>query len=169
MKRYSVEQWQVAPEQIPFIWSGKRYLLARLGFQVVVLAAFAVTVYNGRPLVHPLTSVGAGMMLAGFIVRRWAMRQLGERFRGFEVRREDSGLETRGPYAIIRHPGYLGLALMDLGLPLLLGVPMALAAAVIPIAIIIERITLEEQLLARTYREYAAYCATRKRLMPGIW
>ena len=57
---------------------------------------------------------------------------LGERFRGFETRRETAGLETSGPYAYVRHPGYLALMLTDLGAPLVLGVPLMAIAWIVP-------------------------------------
>ena len=159
----------VPPEQIPFIMAGKKYLLLRLLLQLFVVALFVVRLRARAPLVTPLSIAGALLMLAGFTIRRWSMSIMGERFRGYEVRREHAGLETRGPYRVIRHPGYLGLILMDAGLPLLVGVPWALIAVVVLIALVVQRIGLEEQLLARAYPEYADFAATRKRLVPGLW
>jgi protein-S-isoprenylcysteine O-methyltransferase Ste14 len=94
---------------------------------------------------------------------------MGARFRGYEVRREDNGLATRGPYGVVRHPGYLGLMLMDIGLPLLLNVPWGVVLSAGLVAFVVHRILLEEQLLLRTYDDYATYASPRKRLLPGVW
>jgi protein-S-isoprenylcysteine O-methyltransferase Ste14 len=115
------------------------------------------------------TITGATLMAIGFILRRWAMRVMGARFRGYEVRREENGLATNGPYEFVRHPGYLGLVLMDVGLPLLLGVTWGLLLSAALVGLIVHRIRLEEQLLLRTYDDYAAYASARRRVLPGVW
>lgn len=160
---------EVSAEQLPFIMVGKRYLLARLLFQIAAIVAFVVRMRGGGPIVAPLSIAGTIVLAAGFAIRRWSMSTLGQRFRGFEVRREAAGLETRGPYAMIRHPGYLGLVLMDAGLPLLVGVPWLLLVNLVLVALVLQRIKLEEGLLAGAYPEYTGFAATRKRLVPGIW
>jgi hypothetical protein len=94
--------------------------------QIVLVAAFIVRLRAGQPFLTRVPITGATFFATGFILRRWAMRTMGARFRGYEVRRDDNGLATKGPYAVVRHPGYLGLMLMDVGLPLLLNLPRGL-------------------------------------------
>jgi protein-S-isoprenylcysteine O-methyltransferase Ste14 len=75
-----------------------------------------------------------------------------------------------GPYRWIRHPGYLGLALWPLALPLLLGSPRAFAPAAAAAAWVVLRTALEDSVLQRElpgYREYAA--RVRRRLLPRVW
>lgn len=158
-----------SPEQLPFILAGKWYLLARLVLQIVLAVIFIVRVRAGVPLVSAVSVAGALLCATGFAIRRWAMRVMGERFRGYEVRREARGLETRGPYALVRHPGYLGLGLMDVALPLLFNIPWGVVLSLVLVALIVRRIRLEEALLANTYAEYRDFRATRKRLIPGVW
>jgi protein-S-isoprenylcysteine O-methyltransferase Ste14 len=159
----------VAPEQLPYVFSGKYYLLARLLFQLVLLVAFAIRVASGSPVATPPAAVGALLTIGGFFFRRWARKVLGERFRGFEVRREERGLERRGPYALVRHPGYLGLMLMDVGLPLMLNLPPGLLLSAMLVALVVRRIAIEDRLLAETYADYASYASSHRRLIPGIW
>jgi len=163
-------QWASVPaEQMPFVFSGKRYLLARLVIQIVLAAGFILRVREGQPVVTVVSLAGAALVAIGFILRRWSMRTMGERFRGFDVRREPNGLATSGPYAFVRHPGYLGLMLMDVGLPLVFGVTWGLLLSAALVGLVVHRILLEEHLLRRTYDDYAAYASARKRVLPGVW
>jgi protein-S-isoprenylcysteine O-methyltransferase Ste14 len=77
---------------------------------------------------------------------------------------------TGGPYARIRHPGYLGMLVSILGTVALLGSWWALVA-VAPYALtLVTRTILEDRMLQEQlpgYREYAA--RVRRRLVPGIW
>ncbi len=77
---------------------------------------------------------------------------------------------TRGPYAIVRHPMYVGVVLMYLSIPTALGSFWALVFFAPLVPIIVFRILNEEKVLLRELKGYAKY--TRKvkyRLIPGIW
>lgn len=75
-----------------------------------------------------------------------------------------------GAYAFIRHPGYVGLLLLDLGLPLMLGSWVALAAAVPFIVATIFHTYWDDLILRRELPGYAAYArATPYRILPYIW
>ena len=161
---------QPPSHQLPFILAGKTYLLARIGCQMVVLVWFARIASSITFDVGALTTIGAALMVSGVVLRVWSMATLGERFRGFEVKREPQGLETSGPYATVRHPAYLALTMIDLGVPLLLAVPRLIVLAAIPTALLVRRIQLEERLLAVAYPDsYPAYAARTWRLIPGVY
>lgn len=165
MRTLSRADWaHVPPEQLRFIMAGKSYLLARSIYQLGALVWFAFNWRAGAAVFTGVNAAGVLLIMAGYALRRWARVILGERFRGWEVRREERGLEDGGPYRYFRHPGYIGLALMDLGWPLALGVPAALLLW-FPLAWLMwRRVVAEEQLLRQAYpREYPAYAATRSR------
>jgi len=77
---------------------------------------------------------------------------------------------TTGPYAVVRHPMYVGILLIYFFTPLALGswwalIPIALSVLVFPF-----RIRNEESVLLRElagFREYSR--KVRFRLIPGIW
>jgi protein-S-isoprenylcysteine O-methyltransferase Ste14 len=155
--------------QFAFIMTGKWYLLARMIYQVVVLAVFAWRAATRGVAASVWNAVGLALMIAGIALRAWSMATLGERFRSFEVRRDDRGLETGGPYAIVRHPGYLALAMFDVAMPLVLSVPRMAALVIVPVAIMLRRIWHEDELLAAMYPDHAEYAARRRRIVPWMY
>jgi protein-S-isoprenylcysteine O-methyltransferase Ste14 len=75
-----------------------------------------------------------------------------------------------GPYSIVRHPGYLGLAL---GMPfsgLALGSFLAAGIGLGLSALIIRRVVFEDAFLRRSLEGYADYAArVQHRLVPRVW
>ena len=75
-----------------------------------------------------------------------------------------------GPYAHVRHPGYVGMLLLVATLPLALGSWWAFVPGSVIVAFGFRRLVVEDRFLAAHlpgYREYAA--RVRYRLLPGIW
>ncbi len=101
----------------------------------------------------------------------WAMRS--NPFFSSTVRiQEERGHQvvSAGPYRLVRHPGYLGVAIHDLAMPLVFGslwayIPVALLLIIIVIRTALEDRTLQAELPG--YREYAQ--TVRYRLLPGVW
>ncbi len=75
-----------------------------------------------------------------------------------------------GPYAIVRHPGYLGLFGWLLGTPLMLGSGWSFAPAVIALVGVVIRTAFEDRTLRDELDGYAEYTVkVRFRLLPGVW
>jgi len=75
-----------------------------------------------------------------------------------------------GPYRMVRHPMYAGIAVLILGMPIGLGSVVALAAAGIMILLLVIRLLDEEKMLRLDLPGYAEYCArVRWRLAPGVF
>lgn len=76
----------------------------------------------------------------------------------------------RGPYRLIRHPGYLGNLIGCLGQPLLLGSWWAFIPTLLTIIAFVIRTALEDQTLHRELAGYSEYAKqVRYRLIPGLW
>ena len=77
---------------------------------------------------------------------------------------------TTGPYAIVRHPMYLGMLFMSLFTPLALGSYWAIIPFLLTIPWTVIRIKIEEETLLRDLPGYKKYCLkTNYRLIPLIW
>ncbi len=77
---------------------------------------------------------------------------------------------TTGPYAVVRHPMYTGLLIIQLFTPLALGSYWALIFSLLFVPMIMFRIKKEEELLLRDLPGYADYANTiRYRLVPYVW
>jgi protein-S-isoprenylcysteine O-methyltransferase Ste14 len=77
---------------------------------------------------------------------------------------------TTGPYAVVRHPMYLGMIIMFIFTPVALGSWWALFPFGLVPLILMLRIYDEERVLLRDLPGYKDYCRkTRYRLIPGIW
>ena len=75
-----------------------------------------------------------------------------------------------GPYAVVRHPMYLGIILMILFTPLALGSFWALLPALLCIPLNVFRIRGEEEVLLKNLPGYEDYCKkVHCRLIPYIW
>lgn len=75
-----------------------------------------------------------------------------------------------GPYRIVRHPGYLGMILSSLSMPLVLGSVLALIPMFIMVVLIILRTYYEDITLQRELDGYTDYCQDiRYRLVPYVW
>ena len=83
---------------------------------------------------------------------------------------KDQKVITTGPYAIVRHPMYLGVLIMYVFSSLALGSYWALIPMSLIIPILFVRIKVEEKELLQNLPGYKEYLAkTRYRLLPGVW
>lgn len=109
-----------------------------------------------------LVLLGYGLVVLVFRENQYASRTV-------QVEQGQQVIST-GPYALVRHPMYLGAIVMYLASPVALGSYWALLPALAIVPILVARIVNEEQVLARELSGYVEYRqVTRYRLIPGIW
>jgi protein-S-isoprenylcysteine O-methyltransferase Ste14 len=138
----------------------------------IALAACAVAVAAVVLLQPPPESAATLLVLAGDLVTlgwcAWLLAAVLALGRCFGVLPEVRGLVTSGPYALVRHPVYLG----ELGAAagLVLAAPTAWNAGVVVAFFLAQaiRMRLEEQVLAAEFPEYTDYAARTPRLLPRI-
>ena len=77
---------------------------------------------------------------------------------------------SSGPYAIVRHPGYVGIMLIYLASPLIFGSGYASIPAIMLAVAFVFRTYFEDRMLYEELDGYKEYIQKVKyRLMPGIW
>ncbi len=116
-----------------------------------------------------LVIVANAIVLSGYILVFFVLRENSYASRIIEVEKGQKVITT-GPYAIVRHPMYLGVLLMYLSTPLALGSYWALIFFLPLLPLIVARLLNEEEVLLRELPAYKEYCQkTRYRLIPFIW
>ena len=137
------------------------------------LLAFALPGFDARfgwSNVPPMISILAnGLVFAGYLITFWVLTVNSYLSRTVEV---DTGQKviTTGPYAIVRHPMYFGVALLYIASPLALGSYWAVLPALMILPLLAARIRNEEDVLLRELAGYAEYRQKVKyRLLPGVW
>jgi protein-S-isoprenylcysteine O-methyltransferase Ste14 len=114
--------------------------------------------------------IAADLLIAlGYLLVALVYRENTYASRVVEVEKGQTVIST-GPYAIVRHPMYLGVIGMYFFTPLALGSYWALIPALAIFPILVARIRNEEAVLARDLPGYAEYMQkVRWRLIPGVW
>lgn len=123
------------------------------------------------PFPHSVQLTALVVFAMGNAFGCWAMVS-NKYFSTFVRIQTDRGHEvvTRGPYRIVRHPGYAGTILAVLALPLSLGSLWALIPAAIGAFGFVIRTWIEDKSLLKGLGGYGRYAArVRYRLIPGLW
>lgn len=114
---------------------------------------------------------GYVLLAAGIALGAWA--QAVNRFfePGVRLQRErDQHVISTGPYAFVRHPGYVSAIMLFVGLALALASWWALIPAAWASGLLVLRTSWEDALLRAELDGYADYARrVRFRLMPGLW
>jgi protein-S-isoprenylcysteine O-methyltransferase Ste14 len=115
--------------------------------------------------------LGLAIAVAGLILRGWSIKTLGDYFTFTVMVSSDQPVIKAGPYRALRHPGYTGILLACAGIGLASANWVGLAgAALVPLALLLVRIRVEEHALLATLGDrYRCYAAGHKRLVPLVW
>lgn len=115
--------------------------------------------------------LGGTFFMGGYVILLWAM-YTNKYFAQIVRVQKDRGhvTVTGGPYRIVRHPGYVGMLLSTLGIPILLDSTYAFFCFALYAVILVTRTALEDHTLLDELPGYAEYQKhTKYRLIPGIW
>jgi len=128
--------------------------------------------FGWSPEPHPILALaGLTAMVLGHLLFHWAMAT-NEFFSGVVRIQEERGhhVITGGPYCYVRHPGYVGVVLFFLPIPLVLGSLWAWIPAGVGLCVTLLRTALEDRTLRKELAGYEQYARkVRYRLLPGIW
>jgi protein-S-isoprenylcysteine O-methyltransferase Ste14 len=113
---------------------------------------------------------GIALYAIGGVLRLGPVFVLGKRFSGLVAIQPGHTLETRGVYAVIRNPSYLGMLAMMLGWALAFRSIVGLLFTALLLVPLIARIRAEERLLREHFgAAYDQYFSRTWRLIPGIY
>jgi len=146
--------------------------LVGLGSGVIPLVAGVEMLLQGiQEFSLPLKLAALFLSVGGYALATWALVE--NRFFSGVVRiQTERGhhVVSSGPYAWVRHPGYLGGLLSILPVPVFLDSPWTFPLVALYFAALILRTHLEDQTLQAELPGYAAYTQkVRYRLLPGVW
>jgi len=137
----------------------------------VLIVANALNYFQIGLMVDFIGWIGIAVMFGGITLRVWATQTLGRFYTRTLLIRDDHHIVQDGPYAKVRHPGYLGVILLWLGAGL--ATVNWIAAALVTFTILAAyryRIHTEENMLVASFgQDYKQYMGHTWRLLPYVW
>jgi protein-S-isoprenylcysteine O-methyltransferase Ste14 len=126
---------------------------------------------NAGGLLTILEIGSLGLYVFGFFFMAWALISLGHVYQlGGSAPRTVDKMIVVGPYRFVRHPMYIAVLCISLGLAGLIQSSAFFAVFCIYLVLIILLIPVEEEALQRAYgEEYAAYRQKVKKLVPRLY
>jgi len=144
-------------------------------FLLIGLILIAVQDLNARGHVPGILgtewTVGLCLFVGGWLVLTWSMTA--NPFFEKNVRIQTNHghhVIDGGPYAYIRHPGYIGFSALLIATPLMIASNWTAVPALLIVVMLVVRTVFEDRMLQADlpgYREYAD--RVRYRLIPGVW
>ena len=142
---------------------GKRLVFLQFAL-IIVLAIFP----DSLDVDPTLEYVGIAMIAIGVVTLFAGFRGLGKSLTANPVPNEDGVLVTKGIYGIVRHPIYLGLLIITMGLVVSSGVWAQIIVWVALAVLLTYKMRWEEVLLSAKYKGYAEYMNKVPGLVPGL-
>lgn len=154
------------------VWDRKLAPLLTAGLVVVLIVSGLEARYSWTTPFSPTAkAVSLLVILLGYTLGSWALVE--NRFFSGVVRiQTDRGHQvvTGGPYRFVRHPGYAGVFLTYLAVPVFLDSLSAFIPTILTLIVLIVRTALEDKTLHEELPGYSEYAQqTRYRLFPGVW
>jgi protein-S-isoprenylcysteine O-methyltransferase Ste14 len=116
-----------------------------------------------------LVALGDILIVLGFYLVFLVFKENSFASGTIEIGAEQCVIST-GPYALVRHPMYIGALVMLVGVPLALGSLWGLVAIIPMTLVLIARLLDEEKFLTSNLAGYCEYQSkVRHRLLPLIW
>lgn len=146
-------------------------LLTPVFLGTYVVAGFDAARFEWTQMSVGWWPLGLTLLVLGTALYAWSMgvNPFFEKTVRIQRERNHRVIDT-GPYAYVRHPGYLGFFGWSLSAPLLLGSWWAFAPALLTIIGLVVRTALEDRTLRNELTGYKAYASrVRYKLLPGLW
>lgn len=142
---------------------GKKLVFLQFAL-IIVLALFP----DNNKVDPRLSIVGTVMLAIGLAVLFAGFMGLGKSLTANPVPNQDGVLVTKGIYSIVRHPIYLGLLSITLGLVVSSGVWAQIIVWIALAILLVYKMRWEEVLLTAKYKGYAEYMTKVPAVIPGL-
>jgi protein-S-isoprenylcysteine O-methyltransferase Ste14 len=142
---------------------GKKLVFLQFAL-IIVLARFP----DNNKVDPRLSIVGTVMLAIGLAVLFAGFMGLGKSLTANPVPNQDGVLVTKGIYSIVRHPIYLGLLSITLGLVVSSGVWAQIIVWIALAVLLVYKMRWEEVLLTAKYKGYAEYMSKVPAVIPGL-
>lgn len=137
--------------------------------QFVLLGAVVVGAFFGTDWPWPVRLFGVVLMFMGGLIAVAAARGLGPAMTALPKPSSKGALIVSGPYAVVRHPIYSGVAAAAAGFSVLVSSWWSLAASLLLVVFFHFKAVREEEWLVEQYPAYPEYMArVRRRLIPWL-
>jgi protein-S-isoprenylcysteine O-methyltransferase Ste14 len=114
-------------------------------------------------------ALGAALTLIGLLFTVWARVYLGRNWSGVITIKADHELVTTGPYGVVRHPIYSGLALAFIGTALAVGQWRGVLSVALALVCFIQRMYTEESWMRMQFgAAYDDYARRVRAFIPGV-
>ncbi len=144
-------------------------LLVNLAFSAAIVISTLDHRFTWSAMPFHVAFVGDAVVLLGLLIIFFVFKENTFTAQTVEVETGQKVIST-GPYALVRHPMYVGGLVFVLGIPLALGSWWGLLAILLFVPALAWRILDEEKLLAKDLPGYVEYRArVRYRLIPFVW
>ncbi|HVL77481.1 MAG TPA: isoprenylcysteine carboxylmethyltransferase family protein [Noviherbaspirillum sp.] len=139
--------------------------------QAILFIAFITVPQVAGPWPYDAVFLFTGWVLfvLGLVLTLWSARALGRSLTPFPRPLEHAELVTTGPYRLVRHPIYLGVLLVALGISLVTASPLRLGLTLILFVFFDRKAAREERWLEEKFPQYPAYRSRVKRLIPWVY
>ena len=141
-------------------------------FTISMTAGFFLADFRSQTLIrYIMISLGLLIYLSGLFIRWTSIIQLKKAFTVDVAINKEHELKTDGLYKIIKHPAYLGLFMIFLGLSISMNSLLSVLVIAIPVFLAIAyRIKVEEAVLIEEFgSKYKEYSESTKRIIPFIY
>lgn len=144
-------------------------LLAAITFIALIILPAVDHRFGWSSMPPFLVATGDILVALGFLIVFFVFKENTFTSATIEVSTEQKVIST-GPYALVRHPMYIGALVMLSGVPLALGSWWGLLMIVPMTLVIVWRLLNEETFLAKKLPGYPEYRnKVRYRLLPFLW
>ena len=127
--------------------------------------------FHWLPVPWWVCGIGYVLLIAGLAGMTWA-ESVNKFFEPTVRIQTDRGHKVidAGPYARVRHPGYVSACILFVGMSLSLGSLWALIPGILSCLLLVMRTIMEDRTLRKELAGYEEYALrVRYRLVPGVW